>query len=181
MSYPHFIAIDASSYEDTAYPIAIAWSLSDGTIKTTLIQPDDDWEEWDSALEELHGINQETLYQRGETPWSVIRELENDLEQSYLATDDVDRCEQLLETLYETCQRELSVELGSYTADLFQMENKQECRDQLSDIRMSCDDRVTLMLHAWARENNVNSPSDSNTDSDIDDPAERDDTDSSPY
>lgn len=155
MSYPHFLAIDASSYEDSAYPIAIAWSLTDGTIKTTLIQPDDEWEEWDSALEELHGISQDTLYQRGETPWSVIRELENDLEQSYLACDDVDRCERLLETLYDTCQRELSVEIGSYTADLFQADNKHECREQLSDIRMSCDDRVALMLHAWARENSA--------------------------
>lgn len=155
MAYPHFIAIDASSYEDSAYPIAIAWSLADGTIKTTLIQPDDEWDEWDFALEELHGISQDTLYQRGETPWSVIRELENDLEQSYLASDDVDRCELLLEKLYETCQRELSMEIGSYTADLFQPDNKQECCEQLSDIRMSCDDRVALMLHAWARENSI--------------------------
>ena len=36
-SYPHFLAIDASSYEDTAVPVAIAWSLQDGTIKTVLI------------------------------------------------------------------------------------------------------------------------------------------------
>ncbi len=81
MEYPSFVAIDASSYEDSAHPVAIAWSLADGTVKTTLIQPDDDWDDWDFALEDLHGISQDTLYQMGETGWSVIRELEADLDQ----------------------------------------------------------------------------------------------------
>ena len=62
MEYLSFVAIDASSYEDSAHPVAIAWS-SDGTVKTTLIQPDDDWDDWDFALEDLHGISQDTLYQ----------------------------------------------------------------------------------------------------------------------
>ncbi|MDO6750167.1 hypothetical protein Q4563_23210, partial [Gilvimarinus sp. 1_MG-2023] len=76
-------------------PIAIAWSMADGMIKTTLLQPDDGWDDWDYALEDIHGISQDTLYQRGETTWAVVRELENDLEQTFLMTDDPERIEPL--------------------------------------------------------------------------------------
>src|SRR5690606_3949662 len=69
MSYPQFIAIDGSSFEEHAHPVAIAWSLPDGQIKTTLIAPEDDWDDWDISLQDLHGINPDTLYQRGETGW----------------------------------------------------------------------------------------------------------------
>src|SRR5690554_498811 len=103
MEYPQFIAIDASSFEEHAHPIAIAWSLSNGQIKTTLISPDDQWEDedWDISLQDLHGINSETLYQRGETTWSVIRELEHDLANPYIYADDHMRVEILLSKLYE--------------------------------------------------------------------------------
>lgn len=153
MSYPHFIAIDASSYEDTSHPIAIAWSMTDGRIKTTLIQPEDHWEEWDYALEELHGINQETLYQRGETCWSVIRELENDLDESYLRTDDADATERLLTQIYEACDKELSLETGYYGEDIEAGELRQEIQEQLHGSPLTCDERVLVMLKGWVSAN----------------------------
>tara|TARA_B100001109_G_scaffold94721_2_gene76972 strand:- start:29998 stop:30453 length:456 start_codon:yes stop_codon:yes gene_type:complete len=148
MSYPHFIAIDGSSWEEQAHPVAIAWSMADGQIKTTLIQPEDDWDDWDIALQDLHGINPDTLYQLGETVWSVIRELENDLEQPHLYADEADRANEMLEKLYEACNRDVSFDVS-------------DCRDVLSEgvpqpeemNYLPCDDRVRQMLLAWADEN----------------------------
>ena len=153
MTYPHFIAIDPSSHEETSHPIAIAWSMSDGQIKTTLIQPEDDWEDWDYALGDLHGINQDTLYQRGETPWSVVREMENDLEESYLRTDNCDEVERLLELIYEACGKENSLETGNYWEEIGDKSLIADTQDQLFHTQLTCDDRVLLMLRAWAESN----------------------------
>ena len=151
--YPHFIAVDASSFEDEAHPVAIAWSLADGTIKTTLIQPEDDWEDWDYALEDLHGITRDTLYQRGETPWSVVREMENDLEQPFLFCEDVERTDLLLEKLYEACGREPTVETGRFTSEL---SDQRDINDWMLDTafqHQTCDERVRLMLTLWVEDN----------------------------
>ena len=155
MAYPHFIAIDASSYEEEAHPIAIAWSMTDGRIKTTLIQPDDGWEDWDYALEDIHGISQDTLYQRGETAWSVVRELENDLEQTYLMTEEADRTEMLLDKIYDACGRELSLEVGEYSEEISDQQALSEATDQLYHQQLTCDERVLVMLQVWAREHGV--------------------------
>lgn len=153
MQYPHFLAVDGSSWEEQAHPIAIAWSLDDGTIKTTMIQPEDDWDDWDFVLEDLHGINQDTLYQRGETCYSVLRELEHDLRQPRVATDDRERCELLLEKLYEGCGRDISLEIDDYLDDVQDTSHIEEIRDQLQLSQQMCEDRVRLMLEIWAREN----------------------------
>ncbi len=151
--YPHFVAVDASSYEDTAHPVAIAWSLADGTIKTTLIQPEDDWEDWDYALEDIHGINQDTLYQRGETSWSVIRELENDLEQPFLFCEDTSRTDFLFERLYEACGRDVTLETGHFGDELSSQRDMNEWLMDTGFQHLPCDERVRLMLTAWAEDN----------------------------
>ncbi len=153
MKYPHFIAIDGSSYEEEAHPIAIAWSLDDGSIKTTLVQPEDDWEDWDYALEDLHGITQDTLFQRGETGWSVIRELEHDLEQPFLIAEDMERVTQLLDKLYDSCGREVSMEIGRLSDEISNASSITELYEDLDFSHQPCDERVRLMLELWARDN----------------------------
>ena len=148
MSYPHFIAIDGSSWEEHAHPVAIAWSMADGQIKTTLIQPEDDWDDWDISLQDLHGINPDTLYQLGETIWSVIRELENDLEQPHLYADDDVRAGEMLEKLYDACGRDVSFEVSHCRDILFDGVPEAEAMNYVP-----CDERVHSMLLAWAAEN----------------------------
>ncbi len=153
MEYPSFIAIDASSYEDTAHPVAIAWSLADGTVKTTLVQPDDDWDDWDFALEDLHGISQDTLYQMGETGWSVIRELEADLDQPYLLADDAERCELLLEKLYEAYGKESSIEISACQAEPG-LGSLGDWYEDTNFWHQPCDERIRLLLFKWNEFNN---------------------------
>lgn len=141
-NYPQFIAIDASSFEETAHPVAIAWSMNDGQIKTTLIQPEDDWQDWDISLQDIHGISQDTLYQRGETTWSVVRELDEDSEASLLyynpQTDPY--LPELLEKLYESCERDVSLNLG------FISEILRDTQPLADNQASSCDERVYQML-----------------------------------
>lgn len=172
MSYPHFVAVDASSWEEEAHPIAIAWSMTDGQIKTTLIQPDDGWDDWDYALEDIHGISRDTLYQRGETTWSIIRELENDLEQSYLLADDPERVEELLNRIYESCNRDLSLEVGNHTEEIHNRAALAEATEQLFHQHLTCDERVLVMLQLWVSEHGYQAPAD-----DTDDRDKRDDDD----
>lgn len=149
MEYPCFLTIDASSYEDTAHPVAIAWSLADGTVKTTLIQPEEDWEDWDYALEELHGISQNTVYERGETLWSVILELENDLDRPFLQCDDIERCEMLLERMYDACGRDLTLEISHHGEELNDQVNRDDWYLDTAFHNQPCDERVRLMLLLW--------------------------------
>lgn len=157
MQYPQFLAIDASSYEMGAHPISIAWSLSDGTIKTTLIQPEDDWQDWDYALEDLHGINQDTLYQLGETGGSVIREFEYDCENTHYLVQNAEASMELLEKLYGAYDKEPPIELVR-AEDWFATSNNSydQIQQTLFDIQNEftldvnrCEDRVRMMLEAW--------------------------------
>lgn len=154
LEYPCFLAIDASSYENTAHPVAIAWSLADGTVKTTLIQPEDDWEDWDYGLEDLHGITQDTVYERGETVWSVIRELENDIDRPFLQCDDTERCEALLERMYEACGRDLTLDVGSHGDELNSSVDRNDWYLDTAFHNQPCDERVRLMLLLWDENNN---------------------------
>ena len=147
MIYPQFIAIDPSSFEEAAHPVAIAWSLPDGQIKTTLIAPDDEWDDWDISLQDLHGITQDTLYQRGETTWSVIRELEADLENPYLFADQLEPVETLLNKLYDSCDRELSFEIGHYREKI-----STNAFDDYAHFQQPCDERILILLQHYQRQ-----------------------------
>ncbi|KID12060.1 hypothetical protein P279_30580, partial [Rhodobacteraceae bacterium PD-2] len=69
---PAFIAVETG--EDGGLPLSIAWSLPDGTIKQTLIQPDDNW--LDDETISLGDYSLEELASMGVSPLDVIRELE---------------------------------------------------------------------------------------------------------
>ena len=71
---PAFIAVETGG--DGDLPLAIAWSLDDGRIKHTLIQPDEDW--LDAETVSLGDYSREELASIGVSPLDVIRELETD-------------------------------------------------------------------------------------------------------
>lgn len=145
MQAPHFIALDGNHFDDDATPVAIAWSTSDGLIKTTLIQPDDNWQGLDYAVADMHGIQEDTLYQLGETCWSVLRELELDIEQGQLLIDPTTNVHALLEALYQACDRELNLEL-------FDIEQQYPglFSDRQAELHhLPCDERIRLLVLEW--------------------------------
>jgi len=72
MSLPSFIAVEAAAAEEDSFPVSIAWSLPDGSIKQALIQPDETWLEEDTALA---GVRDLDLSIEAYSAAEVVREL----------------------------------------------------------------------------------------------------------
>lgn len=106
--FPGFIAVETG--EDGSLPVAIAWTLPDGQIKHTLIQPDDDW--LDEELMQLGDYSLEELRSFGVSPLDVIRELENDHHSATLYTAGIGDDEKALSRLFDDYGVDPFVELA---------------------------------------------------------------------
>ncbi|AQU82913.1 MAG: hypothetical protein JJT87_00045 [Halomonas sp.] len=106
--YPGFIAIETG--DEDGLPLVIAWSLPDGRIKQTLIQPDDSWINEDTNVMGAYSI--EELESLGVSPLDVIRELETDHFSATLYTSDNGDDEAALARLFDTYGIDPFVELA---------------------------------------------------------------------
>ncbi|GAA3906811.1 hypothetical protein GCM10022228_16290 [Halomonas cibimaris] len=105
---PGFIALETAS--DDGLPLAIAWSLPDGRVKHTLIQPDDSWLNEESSI--TGDYSMEELESLGVSPLDVIRELENDHFNATLYTNGSGEEDQALARLFDTYGLDPFVELA---------------------------------------------------------------------
>ncbi|MDR5861238.1 hypothetical protein FZZ93_17490 [Halomonas eurihalina] len=105
---PAFIAIETGN--DGDLPLSIAWTLPDGRVKHTLIQPDNNWLE--DELVSLGDYSLEELNSMGVSPLDVIRELETDHFNATLYTAGVGDDEAALSRLFETYGLDPFVELA---------------------------------------------------------------------
>ena len=105
---PGFIAVETG--DDGGLPLAIAWTLPDGRVKHTLIQPEDDW--LDAEMVSLGEDSLEELNSMGVSPLDVIRELENDHFSDTLYTAGVGDDEAALSRLFDTYGLDPFVELA---------------------------------------------------------------------
>jgi hypothetical protein len=92
------IACEMSSYEEGAFPIAIAWSMIDGCIKTSLIRPEEEWLEQAGYLE----IDPDQLLQEGHSPKAILEELQQDRENEPLYCADPEQTRLALDKLYDS-------------------------------------------------------------------------------
>ncbi|WP_136249128.1 hypothetical protein [Halomonas borealis] len=105
---PAFIAIETG--DDGDLPLSIAWTLPDGRVKHTLIQPDDAW--LDDELVSLGAYSLEELSSMGVSPLDVIRELETDHFNATLYTAGVSDDEAAISRLFDTYGLDPFVELA---------------------------------------------------------------------
>src|SRR5690554_7433354 len=105
---PGFIAVETG--DDGGLPLAIAWTLPDGRVKHTRIQPEDDW--LDAEMVSLGEYSLEELISMGVSPLDVIRELENDHFSDTLYTAGVGDDEAALSRLFDTYGLDPFVELA---------------------------------------------------------------------
>ncbi|BBG30025.1 hypothetical protein [Zymobacter palmae] len=94
-SFPAFLFIETG---DDHLPLAICWSLPDGQIKHTLIQP---LESWGGDHTELGDYDIDTLHASGERPLDVLRELEADHSGDTVYINGLNDDEEALERLFD--------------------------------------------------------------------------------
>ncbi len=109
---PCFIDLEFSSPDDEGFPIAIAWSLPDGSIKSVIICPDDDWDPWDNATPEL---DLQFYLDQGVSGPDIIREINEDLSGQTVFMDGLDEDERMLELLFSTYDNDPDFELASFS------------------------------------------------------------------
>lgn len=73
------IDIEASGFGRHSYPIEVGFVREDGQAWCSLVLPADDWQHWDTAAEQLHGIPRAMLLQHGRPAHEVAQRLNTDL------------------------------------------------------------------------------------------------------
>ncbi|MGJ8515244.1 hypothetical protein R84981_001931 [Carnimonas sp. R-84981] len=140
---------------DGALPVAIAWSLKDGRIKHTLIQPLESWLEEENIG--LEGFDESNLYGMGVSPLDVIRELEMDHDSETLYVTGTSDEEGALERIYAEYGLNPVVELANAWQLYSQLDREQweDERRELFEERgltpMSPEHEVEAMLFLHQR------------------------------
>ena len=78
-TYPCFIDFEASGLGADTYPIEVAWSLPNGTVKESLIVPLGTWTYWDKNAEKVHGIQRMEILRHGRAASELCFDLVEDL------------------------------------------------------------------------------------------------------
>lgn len=81
-----FCDFEASSLSSESYPISFGWH-SQSLRGQLYILPQDDWVDWDSKSEELHGITRELLVEHGISARLVAQKLNSSLSGRVLVSD----------------------------------------------------------------------------------------------
>lgn len=151
MQLPLFIDFESSSLEEDSYPIACAWTLPDGSVKSVLIIPEDDWTDWDVCTEDVHGLSRDQLFMNGHTAKDIVIEMNNDLDGETLYCDALYYDQQWLDRLFDAVDESPSFTLAAFNElvpdrDQFEVE---DARRQLQEERglqvHQADDDVRLL------------------------------------
>ena len=73
------IDIEASGFGRHSDPTEVGFVRPDGHAWCSLVMPADDWQHWDPAAEQLHGISRALLQQHGRPVQEVAQRLNADL------------------------------------------------------------------------------------------------------
>ncbi len=156
MEYPRFLVLQASSYEEGAFPVAACWSIHDGQLKDVLIRPEDEWLQTDAANEDNQEISRHQLELTGESALDVVRELSEDVDKQQVYVSEPYLYRKWLSTLYGAFGAEVSFDMVPLT-DLFFMssaELEEELENLSSNLLLDLrvpEERVRTLLELYVR------------------------------
>ncbi|MGO2131497.1 MAG: hypothetical protein ACTH3D_01165 [Halomonas sp.] len=145
---PGFITVETADQD--GLPLSIAWTLRDGSVKHTLIQPDSDW--LDDEMISLGSYSMEELATMGVSPLDVIQELEQDHFNATLYTAGIADDEAALSRLFDTYGMDPFIELApaeSLYPELSVGEWSQARRELFAELGlepMRPEDEIQVML-----------------------------------
>ena len=157
LSLALFIAVETSP-EPPYYPIAAAWTLPDGSIKSSLILADDSWPPHLCFSDHISG---ETITALGHSVKDVLLEMNDDLDASHVVGHaDFSPAEGLMH-LVDALDIELAFELSTSQQDISELLGI-DWRDELQDLghetgldMLQAEDQVRLMQLCWARRSDL--------------------------
>ena len=154
LSLALFIAVETCS-EPPYYPIVAAWTLPDGSIKSSLIIADDSWP---PHLCYSDHISDETMDALGHSVKDVLLEMNVDLDASHVVGHADFSPAQGLEHLVDALDIELAFEVSTNQLDISELLGH-DWRDELQDLShemgldlLQAEDQVRLMQLCWARQ-----------------------------
>lgn len=152
MYLPNFIAIEAFTYEETSFPLNLAWSLDDGSFKQALILPD---EAWQTALEQESelGLNSDIFQLEAFSPEEILKEFLYDQTQDTFYIANLYPEEAWLEKFFTAAVEEqnFSLELASSLikdAELWEM-TYQDKLDYLALDSTKAEDQIQALLATY--------------------------------
>ncbi len=153
MQHSQFLDIESSSYDEEGFPIAISWSLNDGSIKSIMIMPDDDWLEDETSHAD---IDIQHYLDQGVSGIDIVREMNEDLGGQTVFVDGIDDDARLLAKLCETFDTEPDFEVApAYSlaedADSFYEERLTLLEQEGLDNQSSRDNVMAMLLFAQTR------------------------------
>ncbi|HIG37159.1 MAG TPA: hypothetical protein EYQ12_06465 [Oceanospirillaceae bacterium] len=152
-SFALFIAVETCP-EEPYYPIAAAWSLPDGSIKSSLILADDNWP---PHLCYSDHLSDDMISAMGHSVKDVLLEMNDDLDACHVVGHGDFTPAQSLEHLVDALDIELSFELSTRHEDVSELLGD-DWRDELQDLAhemgldlLQAEHQVRLMQLCWAR------------------------------
>jgi hypothetical protein len=105
---PRFLDIEYCQTEDALFPVAMAWSLEDGQMKTVVIAPHDDWIPEDGDLGDFDLLY---LEEQGVPLIEIVRELHQDLPDQTVYVDGMDPDEILIDLIFDAVESDVPFEI----------------------------------------------------------------------
>ncbi len=109
MSIPRFLDIEYCQTDDALFPIAMAWSLADGQMKTVVIAPEDDWLPEDGDLGDIDLLY---LEEQGVPLLELVQELHQDLPDQTVYVDGMDPDEVLIDLIFSAVSQDAPFEIA---------------------------------------------------------------------
>lgn len=108
MPEPRFLDIEYCQTEDALFPVAMAWSVENGQMKTVVIAPDDAWIPDDGDLGDFDLLY---LEEQGVPLIEIVHELHQDLPDQTVYVDGMDPDEVLIDMIFDAVGSDVPFEI----------------------------------------------------------------------
>lgn len=108
MPEPRFLDIEYCQTENALFPVAMAWSVANGQIKTVVIAPEDSWVPEDGDMGDVDLLY---LEEQGVPLIEIIHELHQDLPDQTVYVDGMDPDEILIDLIFDALGQEPPFEI----------------------------------------------------------------------
>lgn len=109
MPQPRFLDIEYCQTENTLFPVAMAWSVENGQMKTVVIAPDDSWIPEDG---DMGNVDLLYLEEQGVPLIEIVHELHQDLPDRTVYVDGMDPDEILIDLIFDALGQEPPFEIA---------------------------------------------------------------------